>query len=152
MCMHFFLYSIIQYRIAGNFCRSEFLRKSHSPSRRNFHGFNFAFSVSYWPCPFIIAGLMDDERRPVGEGRTLSVSLKRYSAIVRSSETSAQNARVKISPSSKVYAEVCLFKFSQFLFSCFDYGLRKLQKFGCHENFPLYGNWYQSIVGIDTYC
>ena len=46
----------------------------------------------------------------MGEGRTSSAGLKKhYSAIVRLSETTAQNAHVKLSTSSKV-------KFSQFVF------------------------------------
>ena len=36
----------------------------------------FAFSASYWPRPFIVAGLTEDERCPVGKGRALSASLK----------------------------------------------------------------------------
>ena len=82
-----------------NFCENAV---SSPCPRRNFHGFNFcAFSASYWPCPLIIAGLTEDERCTMGEGRTSSAGLKqRYSAIVRSSETSAQNAHVKISTSS----------------------------------------------------
>ena len=40
------------------------------------------------------------------EGRTSSAGLNRYSTIVRLTETSAQNAHVKISACSKVDAKV----------------------------------------------
>ena len=36
----------------------------------------FAFSASYWPRPFIVAGLTEDERCPVGKGRMSSAGLK----------------------------------------------------------------------------
>ena len=36
----------------------------------------FAFSTSYLPHPFIVARPMEDERCPVGEGRTSSAGLK----------------------------------------------------------------------------
>ena len=56
------------------------------------------------------------------EGRTLSAGLNRYSTVVRSTKTSAQNACVKISVCSKVHAkvrEIFVVLISRFLFSRF---------------------------------
>ena len=58
----------------------------------------FAFSASYWPCPFIVAGLTEDEDVPwKSVWRCLPVwnSVILPSSDVRSSETSTQNARGK---------------------------------------------------------
>ena len=51
------LLCILSYRIVGNFRGSKFSQKSRFPSRRNFVVLIFAFSASYWPCPFIVAEL-----------------------------------------------------------------------------------------------
>ena len=87
---------MVTHRIVGNVRWSKLLRKSRFLSRRNFYSFLvFVFSTSYWPCPFIVAGLTKDKRSPVEEGRMSAVGLKyQYSAIARLSKTSAQNARV----------------------------------------------------------
>ena len=69
------------YRIAGNFRWSKFSRKWRFPSRRNFRGFNFRVRefAGYWPHPFIVAWLTEDQRCPMGEGRTSSAGLKQPS-------------------------------------------------------------------------
>ena len=55
--------------------------------------------MSYWPRPFIIAGLTEDERRPVGKGRMCRLPVWNSAIVpstdIRSSETGAQNARGK---------------------------------------------------------
>ena len=61
----------MKYRIAGNFCENPV-----SPPEEIFAVLIFAFSASYWPRPFIITELTEDERCPVGKGRTSSVGLK----------------------------------------------------------------------------
>ena len=82
---------------------------------------NFAFSASasYWPRPFIVAGLTEDERSPVRDGRMSSeIAMQCRRQIER--DHSAQNARAKISTSPNVHAKVHVFKFiSRFLFSRF---------------------------------
>ena len=74
------------------------------------------------------------------------------SSDVRSSETSAQNARGK-----NFQKFTCsnfrgfVFLFSRFLFSRFGRGSRKSRKFGPRENFPLYGNRNKSSTVIVSF-
>ena len=57
------------------------MKNAVSPaSRRNFRGLIFAFTTGYWPCPFIVPELTEDERCPVGEGKMSSAGLKQPSS------------------------------------------------------------------------
>ena len=70
------------------------------------------------------------------------------SSDVRSSETSAQNAKSK--NFQKFVSKFSRFHISRFLFSCFGRGSRKSRKFGPRENFPLYGMPPPSSPGSST--
>ena len=73
----------------------------------NFRGFNFRIQHRLLTTLLYRRRDNGDERGPVREGRTSSAGLNRYSTIVRSTETRAQNTRIKISMCSKVHAKVC---------------------------------------------
>ena len=60
-------------RIAGNFRWSKF---SKNPPEEIFAVLAFSASASFGPRPFIVAGLTEAERSPVGDGRTSSAGLK----------------------------------------------------------------------------
>ena len=72
------------------------------------------------------------------------------SSDVRSSETSAQNARGK--NFQKFVFRFSQFRILRFLFSRFGRESRKSRKFGHCENFPLYGMFIQKEVGVILEC
>ena len=67
--------SVVPY--SGKFLRVQTLAKIPFLLLKKFLRFLiFTFSASYWPRPFIVAGLTEDKRCPVGKGRTSSAGLK----------------------------------------------------------------------------
>ena len=103
------------------FTGPDFRKNPVSPPEEIFAVLIFAFSASasYWQHPFIIAGLTEDKRSPVRDGRTLSASHCQIEW-----DYSAQNACTRISTSPNVHAKVHVLKFSRFLFLCFGRGSR----------------------------
>ena len=88
------------------FAGPNFRENPISPPEEIFTVLISVFSASYWPRPFIISGLTEDERSPVGDGRTSSASFRqRYSAIVRSSETIAHKTHIRKFPQVQMFTQ-----------------------------------------------
>ena len=99
---------------SGKFSLVQIFAKILFPSRKNFCSFNFSvFSASYWPHPFIIAGLTEDERSPVEEVRR---RLTVWNSNTVPSSDRARLAHKHRCENFHKFKSFHMFKFSQFLF------------------------------------